>query len=152
MSVCFTEAPLLSLPGGGLVNPENYSRYAPFGVIFDKNWIFDKGGRPVIYQPDVDFNLLPEELRWRHVRYEPTSDKVIDWTWEREWRIPCEILPFNSNEAGLIVPNKAWADRLLKEHSDDQDYQVHMYSQIFDQVIAEMYREDFPWRIYVLNE
>src|SRR5437667_9434370 len=33
--VCFTEAPLESLPGG-LVNPRNFSRYAPFGLVFEK--------------------------------------------------------------------------------------------------------------------
>lgn len=30
--VCFSEAPLASLPNG-LVNPDAYSRYSPFGVI-----------------------------------------------------------------------------------------------------------------------
>ena len=30
--VCFTEAPLISLRTG-LVNPKNFSRYAPFGVM-----------------------------------------------------------------------------------------------------------------------
>lgn len=32
--VCFTEAPLALLPGG-LVNPEAYSHYSPFGMVFD---------------------------------------------------------------------------------------------------------------------
>jgi hypothetical protein len=41
LSVCFTEAPLISL-ATGLVNPTNFSRYAPFGLMFDKKWIFEK--------------------------------------------------------------------------------------------------------------
>jgi len=44
----------------------------------------------VIYQTDNDFNILPEELRWRHVRYEPAGDQAIDFTWEREWRMHCD--------------------------------------------------------------
>ena len=30
----------------------------------------------MIYQPESDFDLLPEELKWRHVRFEPVSDMV----------------------------------------------------------------------------
>jgi hypothetical protein len=51
-----------------------------FGLMFEKNWIFDRGGRPVIYQPESELDLLPENLRWRDVRFEPTGDKVIDFT------------------------------------------------------------------------
>lgn len=69
--VCFTEAPLASL-ATGLVNPTAYSRYSPFGVIFDKSWIFQAGGRPVIYQSDAEFEGLPEGIRWRHGRSSPT--------------------------------------------------------------------------------
>lgn len=48
--VCFSEAPLTSLKSG-LVNEANYSNYSPFGIIVSKKWLFDQGGRPVIYQP-----------------------------------------------------------------------------------------------------
>jgi hypothetical protein len=44
--VCCTEAPLPSLKKG-LVNPENFSRYSPFGIMFNKSWVFSQGGRPV---------------------------------------------------------------------------------------------------------
>ena len=62
--------------------------------MFEKNWLFKRGGRPVIYQPESDFDLLPEDLRWRHVRFELTEEKVVDWTWEREWRVCCDDLAF----------------------------------------------------------
>ena len=39
----------------------------------------------MIYQPEADFDLLPQELRWRHVRFELTGEQVVDFTWEREW-------------------------------------------------------------------
>jgi len=151
LCVCFTEAPLLSLHGG-LLNPTNYSRYSPFGVIFDKKWVFEKGGRPVIYQSEAEYYDLPESLRWRHVRYEPANSPAIDFSWEREWRIPCTELQFRSNEAAIIVPTSDWADRLIGEHEREQDYRVQMYSLVLDEFIAEQYRDHFPWRITVLGD
>jgi hypothetical protein len=60
--VCFTEAPL-SAVANGFAGRLPSSRYAPFGLMFDKAWIFAHGGRPVIYQPDNEFSELPEEMR-----------------------------------------------------------------------------------------
>lgn len=81
--VCFSEAPLAAV-SNGLVNPNYYSKYSPFGVMVPKQWLYAQGGRPVIYQSDAEFYDLPEAIRWRHVRYEPTSAPPIDFTWERE--------------------------------------------------------------------
>ena|SRR5436305_5885744 len=97
--VCFTEAPLAAFTPA-FVAQFPFARYSQFGLMFEKNWIFERGGRPVIYQPDSDFDLLPEDLRWRHVRFEPTGERIIDWTWEREWRVPGEwpsSLPMRSS-------------------------------------------------------
>lgn len=148
--VCFTEAPLVSLRNG-LVNPMNYSRYSPFGIIIEKTWLFGQGGRPVIYQSESEYSTLPEEIRWRHVRYEPTGENPIDFTWEREWRIRCDELQILPNEAAIVVPSDDWADALVHEHEQGQDYQVEMYSLIFEKCLAEQYREYFPWRIYVFD-
>src|SRR5687768_13062509 len=55
--ICFTEAPigevvslfrLSELAAQGGLRP----KYEPFGVAVTKEWLFTKGGRPVIYQPD----------------------------------------------------------------------------------------------------
>jgi hypothetical protein len=148
--VCFTEAPLKSLPGG-LVNPRNFSRYAPFGVMFDKKWIFEKGGRPVIYQPASEFDELSDFHKWRHVRYEPNAAQPIDFTWEREWRIKGEALVFQPNEAMIVVPRQEWLDALRREHEAEQDHWAYMYSQVLDEEILQQYREGFPWREVVLG-
>jgi len=103
--VCFSEAPLTSLQDG-LVNPDAYSRYSPLGILFKKRKIFELGGRPVIYQTDEEFEGLPSEYRWRHVRYEPHRDEPIDFTWEREWRIKCGALRFDPSCAGVVVPDE----------------------------------------------
>jgi hypothetical protein len=148
--VCFSEAPLSALEQG-LVNSSAYSRYAPFGVLFDKNWVFDNGGRPVIYQPDLEFYDLPESHKWRHVRYEPTGGYPIDFSWEREWRIKTLQLNFDPSVAALVVPEQNWADKLISEHGAEQDYKVMQYGQIMDEDLAIQYRETFKWLIYVLS-
>jgi hypothetical protein len=148
--VCFTEAPLTSVEGG-LVNPKAYSRYSPFGVIFEKSWIFGLGGRPAIYQPESEFTLLDESLKWRHVRYEPCATPPIDLTWEREWRIQTSALEFSPEIAGLVVPSRQWAQRLRDSHAEQEDWRVLEYSMIMDAMLAELYREEFSWQIFTLT-
>jgi hypothetical protein len=85
--VCFTEAPPAKL-AAILAEPEHCKmRYKPFGVMVTKQWLFERGGRPAIYQPDNEFDLLHERHRYRHVRYEPGK---VDYTWEREWRLAAD--------------------------------------------------------------
>jgi hypothetical protein len=145
--VCFSEAPLSAL-GNGLLNHRAFSPYSCFGIVIEKKWLYSKGGRPVIYQSGEEYEELPESLRWRHVRYEPGE---YDFTWEREWRIHCQELPFHSGIAGLIVPSMEWTRQLEGEHESEQDLQQLMYSQIMDEELAMQYRDEFPWRICVLN-
>jgi hypothetical protein len=148
--VCFTEAPLISL-ADGLVNPQAYSRYSPFGILFEKKWISGQGGRPVIYQPDVEYLALPEALRWRHMRYEPAADPPVDFTWEREWRLQCDDLPLEPIHAAIVLPDGEWADRLREAHDEEQAWRVFEYQQIMDATLAEQYREEFGWRIVPLG-
>ena len=117
--VCFSEAPLPNLKWG-LVNESYYSSYSPFGFIFNKKYIFDLGGRFVIYQSDAEYHTLPEHLRWRHVRYEPSSEPPIDFTWEREWRLPRDRLEIHPSHTHLVLPNRDWAERLQREHRSDE--------------------------------
>lgn len=144
--VCFTEAPLISLRDG-LVNPDAYSRYSPFGIIFSKSQIFKLGGCPVIYQPIAEFEGLPEDYRWKHVTYEPNRDKPIDFTWEREWRIQCPALHFNPSSAVIVVLDKDWEKRMISEHKTEQDFKLFQYREVLDDEELELYREPFPWRI-----
>lgn len=57
--VCFSETPETQIEKG-LVNPRNYSRYSPFGILVSKKWLFSQGGRPVIYQPEEEYEYLSE--------------------------------------------------------------------------------------------
>ena len=150
--VCFSEAPLITLPGG-LVNEQYYSGYSPFGIMVSKQWLFPQGGRPVIYESDQEYDDLSETHRWRHVRYELRENFYpIDFTWEREWRIRCDHLEFNETSAKIVVPDRTWAMRLIEKHGAEQDYRVAQYGLILDEIIAEQYREKFRWTILTLKD
>jgi hypothetical protein len=108
--VCFSEAPLAKL-SLMLANGDASSRYSPFGVMVKKIWLFGQGGRPVIYQPDSEFEILPDELRYRHVRYKPPQ---VDFTREREWRIKTDWLPLDPFAATLVAPTRDWLLNIRK--------------------------------------
>jgi hypothetical protein len=148
--VCFTEAPPAAF-ASEFVNQFPFARYSQFGLMFDKAWIYERGGRPVIYQSDGEFDVLPEELRWRHVRFEPVGDQIVDFTWEREWRVRCDALKFTPGAAIIVVPNGQWADALRRDHDVDQDTVVEMYAAAMGGDEAEMWREPFRWRIATLG-
>jgi len=148
--VCFSEAPLPNLKSG-LVNERSYSRYSPFGFLFNKINIFAQGGRPVIYQTDAEYYQLPEHLRWRHMKYEPSSEPVFDYAWEREWRLPVDRLEIHPSYTHLVLPNRDWAERLQREHHSDEMNKVQEYSAIMSTDIAHQYYEQFYWNIWTLN-
>jgi len=149
--VCFTEAPLPAV-ARGLVNAGSFTRYSPFGLMFSKRWIFELGARPVIYQPDSEFQQLPEELRWRHVRYEPAGAPPIDFTWEREWRVGCDALRFSPGDAALVVPNREWEANVFGIWNAQQELEAEAYSVVLDQLIAEQMKEPCPWRVVRLAD
>lgn len=119
--ICFNESPISEM--ASLFALENIARtehekirYEPFGVAVKKEWLYSKGGRPVIYGPEEDFELLPYELKYRYVRYEP--DRGIDFTWEREWRIKSDFLELDPKSTLIVVPDAETAFELAYEHSD----------------------------------
>jgi len=119
--ICFTESPISELASlFSLVNiaeSENEkTRYEPFGIAIRKEWLFSKGGRPVIYQSESEFELLSDELKYRHVRYEPNHG--IDFTWEREWRIKAESLILDPKETLVVVPDAETAFDLAYGHAN----------------------------------
>ena len=114
--VCFSEAPISQL-SRILAHPMAHGmRYMPFGIMVSKAWLFDLGGRPVIYQSDSEFELLHDDQKYRHVRYEPAND--VDFTWEREWRMLTDELPLDPDVATVVVPNREWERNILKPHED----------------------------------
>lgn len=84
-AVCLSEIPLSAVHYfASRPDKEDNARYRFYGVALSKKAVFEAGGRPVIYLPDAEADWIPEEHKWRHVRFE---HPVIDWTHEREWRV-----------------------------------------------------------------
>ncbi len=115
--VCFSEAPLAKLASVLASTAQSSMRYKPFGVMVAKRWLFEKGARPVIYQPESEYDLLAEQQRYRHVRYEPGK---VDYTWEREWRVRVDALDLDPDQVTFVVPTRAWERWALKKHAESQ--------------------------------
>ena len=60
--ICFTEAPITELAAvfllAGIASRSQRPPYEPYGIAVQKKWLYDKGGRPVIYQPDSEYEYL----------------------------------------------------------------------------------------------
>ena len=107
--VAFTEAPI-SMLANVLANVEKQNmRYAPLGFMLDKQWLYERGGRPVIYESNTEFADLPDSKKHLHVRYEPNRDS--DYSWEREWRIKTDRLVIDPTVTTVIVPNRNWVKK-----------------------------------------
>jgi hypothetical protein len=148
--VCLSEAPLHQL--GSVLNKPTVRgvRYRPFGVVVSKTWLYSQGGRPVIYQHDSEFSGLSDQMRWRHVRYEPSTEPLIDFSWEREWRIHTDSLPINPKVARIVVPNEEWFQRLRDRHDREQTHNAEMWSVVIGD-LAWGYVEAFPWTTEFLD-
>ena len=90
-----------------------------------KPYLYSKGGRPVVYD---DTNAAKSYLKksewWRIVRFD-LSDKsnYIDWTHEREWRLPGN-LDFQLNKVTVLVPNKSAYRRFVEKCRQVEDRDV----------------------------
>jgi hypothetical protein len=101
-----TAACLMDVPFSALkyvLTPENSDpgnpRYEPFGIVLTKKYAYNKGCRPVLYLSNkemIDLRI-PEDEKWRVVRFEVAKAGWISWLHEREWRckgdlkLPAEI-------------------------------------------------------------
>jgi hypothetical protein len=152
--VCFTEAPIENLKSG-LINPEYFTRYAPFGIMVPKQWLFSQGGRPVVYESESEYDLLSDSHKWRHVRYEPNNEPPIDFTWEREWRIKTDSLSLDPTMAMVVVEDKAWAGKLIVTHRMEIEDKMFTYAQllhIFKEDIARlMFDHPYQWNIITIR-
>lgn len=109
-AVCFQDAPLSGIAQNLIHEQTNRKelggkiRYRPLGLTYRKKYVFDNGGRPVIYETkDEAATKFPDEL-WRVVTFD-LSDKnyIKDWTHEREWRMKGD---FELEHATVLLTNQ----------------------------------------------
>ena len=120
-AVCFQDAPLYSIAQNIYYEQklrkekeESKVRYTGFGLLFTKIYVFKKDGRPAIYDKTISAKkYLPENEWWRIVNLDLSDeDRFIDWTHEREWRVP-NSFEFELSKVHVLVPNeKAYKGRL----------------------------------------
>lgn len=142
--ICFTEA-----PGNTFHNV--IGRYRPFGIRVSKRWLYAQGGRPVIYQSDSEFDDLAESHRWRHVRYDPSTEPPVDFTWEREWRIRKDELELPPGEARIIVPHPSWVSAIEHEHYQEELSRIHYESLAYGDEWLFNHPDEFYYAISVIN-
>jgi hypothetical protein len=108
VAACFTEMPLSAIYPFVCASKSSKHPYECFGVAIHKVSGWSRGLRPVIYLPDEEANWIPENQRWRHVRYEYGK---VDFSHEREWRINGD---FSLDGIGfyVIVPDGAEEEQI----------------------------------------
>lgn len=119
--ICFTEAPVTLLaPMFNLFNRYPVPMYAPYGIGIRKDFIYQMGGRHVIYGDKNDQNILPQSMWWRFELYQPQKR---DYTWLREWRIPKPLVELSLDNCFIIVGtnNDIWESRHIFYDIDDVD-------------------------------
>lgn len=113
-AVCFQDAPLFSIAQNLKFEKElrqtgaTRKRYSGCGLIFSKYYLFQNGCKPVIYDKveDGEQYLSDNEL-YRLVKFDlSNTDGFIDWTHEREWRMP-DNFKFRIDWSGIVLETKA---------------------------------------------
>lgn len=109
-TVCFTEMPLYALVDYARKRGANRGYVGSYGIAVRRSEAFQAGARNVIYgssngHKEADYNsldivrgfrLLDEscgigiEEQYRYVYTQLNGDKIVDWTFEREWRLPIQ--------------------------------------------------------------
>jgi len=96
-AVCFQDAPVSGIVQNVFyeqkkreANPKYKLRYRAIGLLFPKEYAYQKGARPVIYDRTSEAKqYLPPNQWWRIVNFDLSSDTaIVDWSHEREWRFP----------------------------------------------------------------
>ncbi len=144
--ICFTETPLFFLPRMFELFIKNYPNnpmYAPYGIRFKKDYIFALGGRPAIYGKKEEEDLLPEELKWRFVEYNPNHK---DFTWLREWRINIPELFFDNNDCIIITKDETQLFELSQEEGELEEFIIDYIKN--GQYIIEKHQARIPTKYY----
>lgn len=125
-AVCFQDIPLYGVCQNTYHEQMNRAelggvlRYRPIGLTFEKEYAYNKGVRPVLYEKkSIAKEILPEAEWWRIVNYDLSNQNlIVDWTHEREWRKPGDF-KFELNQAIIIMPHGMNNAQIREKFGDD---------------------------------
>ncbi|MGM0861432.1 MAG: DUF2971 domain-containing protein [Bacillota bacterium] len=112
-AVCFQDAPIQGIVQN-VLHENSFRkelggkiRYTYLGLAFPKSYIFQQGGRPVFYEEkEIAKKILPSDEHWRIVDFNLNDrENIVDWTHEREWRLPSDEFTFDLTKVTVILPN-----------------------------------------------
>ena len=88
-------------------------RYSPYGIVFSKQLVFEKGGGPALYMRGDSLSTIqsniPSYLEPFVVPFDPDGILIpgvhLNWVHEREWRLPTSLEFEYSDIQYVIVAN-----------------------------------------------
>ena len=119
--VCLTEVPLANLPYLRQFRTHRTRwDFEPFGFCLRKQWLLDRGVRPVIYGSEELWETLSDVDRPFFQRNTPEKTELkpgrqeIDWSEELEWRHrgDLDLSELGANDGLVFVPNFHAVERL----------------------------------------
>lgn len=125
-AVCFQEVPLLAMASNVHFSEKLKieTAYRGFGIRLNRGELYKMGGRPVIYgEKDKLMEMLPPDQHWRIVRMDlDDKDAIVDWTYEREWRIAGDF-SFEWSDIEVLLRDhdyyRKFIERCFKENKTD---------------------------------
>lgn len=136
-ATCFQDAPVYAIAQNIYAEqqyreavPDAKVRYVGVGLMFNKVYVYQQGGRPVLYEDTERAKaLLPEDEWWRIVRFNLTDENnMVDWTHEREWRVPGGF-DFELDEVTVLLPSKFGFDRFV-HNCESHKHEVDILAEI----------------------
>lgn len=104
--VSFTAVPLSDLSSLHQFRPHRVRwDFEPYGICIRRQWLIDRGARPVVYANHAQWKSLSEADR--PFFQLAASDSVIDWSVEQEWRHAgdLDLCSLTANDALVFVPD-----------------------------------------------
>ncbi|MEV7011927.1 hypothetical protein [Streptosporangium sp. NPDC051022] len=105
-AVCLSES-----PGPHLLHMLTDRGMAPWGVLFRRADVIAAGGGGIAYPPEAVHETWPPEVRVWGNPIRNDGQRLMDFSWEREWRIPTPggVLVFQpQNIAAVLIGDPTW--------------------------------------------
>ena len=112
--VSFTAATLTDLHSMRVFRPHRGRwDFEPYGISIDVDWLVKRGAREVVYGDDKLWQEMSTEDR---PFFQKSTSDSIDWTVEKEWRVPgdLDLAEVPTDGAVVFVPNESEARHIAQ--------------------------------------